>query len=77
MVYVAGSPKQKKCSITLNSFSIFSMLLPHVKAKYLTKKTQAGSVEAIRLLDELLVQLVVSISQSSYVISVPVGFDCI
>ncbi|GAA6072311.1 DNA polymerase delta subunit 2, partial [Tachysurus ichikawai] len=28
------------------------------KAKYLTKKTQAGSVEAIRLLDELLVQLV-------------------
>ncbi|XP_030642330.1 DNA polymerase delta subunit 2 [Chanos chanos] len=31
------------------------------KAKYLTKKTQAGSVEAIRLLDELLVQLVASI----------------
>ncbi|KAI5624051.1 DNA polymerase delta subunit 2 [Silurus asotus] len=32
------------------------------KAKYLTKKTQAGSVEAIRLLDELLVQLVASVS---------------
>ncbi|XP_063051403.1 DNA polymerase delta subunit 2 [Engraulis encrasicolus] len=33
----------------------------NTKAKYLTKKTQAGSVEAIRLLDELLVQLVASI----------------
>lgn len=32
-----------------------------MKAKYLTKKTQAGSVEAIRLLDELLMQLVVSV----------------
>ncbi|TRY62231.1 hypothetical protein DNTS_024370 [Danionella cerebrum] len=32
-----------------------------VKAKYLTKKTQAGSVEAIRLLDELLKQLVASV----------------
>ncbi|XP_077417452.1 DNA polymerase delta subunit 2 [Vanacampus margaritifer] len=31
------------------------------KAKYLTKKTQAGSVEAIRLLDELLHQLVASV----------------
>ncbi|XP_077570813.1 DNA polymerase delta subunit 2 [Stigmatopora nigra] len=31
------------------------------KAKYLTKKTQAGSVEAIRLLDELLLQLVSSV----------------
>uniref|UniRef100_A0AAY4DHS1 DNA polymerase delta subunit 2 n=1 Tax=Denticeps clupeoides TaxID=299321 RepID=A0AAY4DHS1_9TELE len=31
------------------------------KAKYLTKKTQAGSVEAVRLLDELLVQLVASV----------------
>ncbi|KAM4745308.1 DNA polymerase delta subunit 2 [Anableps anableps] len=31
------------------------------KAKYLTKKTQAGSVEAIRLLDELLLQLVASV----------------
>ncbi|KPP63647.1 Pold2 protein-like [Scleropages formosus] len=31
------------------------------KAKYLTKKTQAGSVEAIRMLDELLVQLVASV----------------
>uniref|UniRef100_A0A672L9A5 DNA polymerase delta subunit 2 n=1 Tax=Sinocyclocheilus grahami TaxID=75366 RepID=A0A672L9A5_SINGR len=31
------------------------------KAKYLTKKTPAGSVEAIRLLDELLMQLVVSV----------------
>ncbi|XP_057687098.1 DNA polymerase delta subunit 2 [Corythoichthys intestinalis] len=31
------------------------------KAKYLTKKTQAGSVEAIRLLDELLLQLVTSV----------------
>lgn len=30
-----------------------------IQAKYLTKKTQAGSVEAIRLLDELLLQLVV------------------
>uniref|UniRef100_A0A3Q4BK08 DNA polymerase delta subunit 2 n=1 Tax=Mola mola TaxID=94237 RepID=A0A3Q4BK08_MOLML len=29
--------------------------------KYLTKKTQAGSVEAIRLLDELLLQLVTSV----------------
>ncbi|XP_029017482.1 DNA polymerase delta subunit 2 [Betta splendens] len=32
------------------------------KAKYLTKKTQAGSVDAIRLLDELLLQLVASVS---------------
>ncbi|KAM9858342.1 DNA polymerase delta subunit 2 isoform 1-T2 [Aulostomus maculatus] len=31
------------------------------KAKYLTKKTQAGSVDAMRLLDELLLQLVVSV----------------
>lgn len=31
------------------------------KPKYLTKKTQAGSVEAIRLLDELLLQLVASL----------------
>ncbi|XP_029366812.1 DNA polymerase delta subunit 2 [Echeneis naucrates] len=31
------------------------------KAKYLTKKTQAGSVEAIRLLDEMLLQLVASV----------------
>uniref|UniRef100_A0A1A7Z0K6 DNA polymerase delta subunit 2 n=1 Tax=Iconisemion striatum TaxID=60296 RepID=A0A1A7Z0K6_9TELE len=31
------------------------------KAKYLTKKTQAGSVEAIRLLDEILLQLVASV----------------
>ncbi|KAM6930748.1 DNA polymerase delta subunit 2 [Xenentodon cancila] len=31
------------------------------KAKYLTKKTQAGSVEAICLLDELLLQLVASV----------------
>ncbi|XP_006625387.1 DNA polymerase delta subunit 2 [Lepisosteus oculatus] len=31
------------------------------KAKYLTKKTQAGSVEAIRMLDEVLVQLVASV----------------
>ncbi|XP_051924078.1 DNA polymerase delta subunit 2 [Hippocampus zosterae] len=31
------------------------------KAKYLTKKIQAGSVEAIRLLDELLFQLVTSV----------------
>ncbi|KAF3696014.1 DNA polymerase delta subunit 2 DNA polymerase delta subunit p50 [Channa argus] len=31
------------------------------KAKYLTKKTQAGSVDAIRLLDELLLQLVISV----------------
>ncbi|XP_051525884.1 DNA polymerase delta subunit 2-like [Myxocyprinus asiaticus] len=32
------------------------------QAKYLTKKTQARSVEAIRLLDELLVQLVASVT---------------
>lgn len=31
------------------------------KPKYLTKKTQAGSVEAVRLLDELLCQLVASV----------------
>lgn len=31
------------------------------KAKYLTKKTQASSVEAMRLLDEMLLQLVVSV----------------
>lgn len=31
------------------------------KPKYLTKKTQAGSVEAVRLLDELLLQLVTSL----------------
>lgn len=32
------------------------------KAKYLTKKTQAGSVDAMRLLDDLLLQLVSSVS---------------
>ncbi|XP_003977449.2 DNA polymerase delta subunit 2 [Takifugu rubripes] len=32
-----------------------------LKPKYLTKKTQAGSVEAVRLLDELLLQLVASV----------------
>ncbi|XP_069034130.1 DNA polymerase delta subunit 2 [Embiotoca jacksoni] len=32
------------------------------KAKYLTKKTQAGSVDAMRLLDELLLQLVASVA---------------
>ncbi|XP_072341844.1 DNA polymerase delta subunit 2 [Scyliorhinus torazame] len=32
-----------------------------VKAKYLTKKTQAASVEAIRMLDEILVQLSASV----------------
>ncbi|XP_028270581.1 DNA polymerase delta subunit 2 [Parambassis ranga] len=32
-----------------------------IKAKYLTKKTQAGSVDAIRVLDELLLQLVASL----------------
>lgn len=42
----------KMSSIFLPPFSF--------KAKYLTKKSQAGSVEAIRLLDELLLQLVVS-----------------
>lgn len=31
------------------------------KAKYLTKKTQAGSVDAIRMLDELLLQLAASV----------------
>ncbi|KAK6468454.1 DNA polymerase delta subunit 2-like [Huso huso] len=31
------------------------------QAKYLTKKTQAGSVEAIRMLDEILVQLAASV----------------
>ncbi|CAK6950295.1 DNA polymerase delta subunit 2 [Scomber scombrus] len=31
------------------------------KAKYLTKKTQAGTVDAMRLLDELLLQLVASV----------------
>ena len=31
--------------------------------KYLTKKTQAGSVEGMRLLDELLRQLVVSLKE--------------
>jgi len=37
------------------------------QAKYLTKKTQAGSVEAIRLLDELLLQLVVSLRSPPYI----------
>lgn len=37
-----------------------------VQAKYLTKKTQAGSVDAIRLLDDLLLQLVVSIHAFPY-----------
>uniref|UniRef100_A0AAV2MRY9 DNA polymerase delta subunit 2 n=1 Tax=Knipowitschia caucasica TaxID=637954 RepID=A0AAV2MRY9_KNICA len=32
------------------------------KAKYLTKKTQAGSVDAMRLLDDLLLQLVSSVA---------------
>lgn len=31
------------------------------QAKYLTKKAQAGSVDAIHVLDELLLQLVVSL----------------
>ncbi|XP_039624544.1 DNA polymerase delta subunit 2 [Polypterus senegalus] len=34
------------------------------KAKYLTKKTQAGSVEAVRMLDEILVQLAASVPVS-------------
>lgn len=40
-----------------NQISLFILF----QAKYLTKKTQAGSVEAIRVLDELLLQLVVSL----------------
>lgn len=53
--------KRNKC--VLAHLKIFKYLFYHlcVKPKYLTKKTQAGSVEAIRLLDELLLQLVVSL----------------
>lgn len=36
------------------------MIAIFFQAKYQTKKTQAGSVEAVRQLDELLLQLVVS-----------------
>lgn len=43
-----------------SSILVFPFLF--LKPKYLTKKTQAGSVEAIRLLDELLLQLVVSLA---------------
>lgn len=33
---------------------------PLTQAKYLTKKTQAASVEAVKMLDEILLQLCVS-----------------
>lgn len=46
----------------LNTYPILCFLFLFLKPKYLTKKTQAGSVEAIRLLDELLLQLVVSLA---------------
>lgn len=50
--------KHKNKYFTLSLFFVF---LFFSQAKYLTKKTQAGSVDAIRLLDELLLQLVVSL----------------
>lgn len=39
------------CSLTVS---------PLTQAKYLTKKTQAASVEAVKMLDEILLQLCVS-----------------
>lgn len=42
------------------------------QAKYLTKKTQAASVEAVKMLDEILLQLCVS-AQGWLVNRVPLG----
>ena len=38
----------------------------YFQAKYLTKKTTAGSVEAVKSLDDILVQLAVSLFHSSW-----------
>lgn len=38
----------------------FPHCLPLTQAKYLTKKSQAASVEAVKMLDEILLQLCVS-----------------
>ncbi|KAG7270632.1 hypothetical protein CRUP_010927 [Coryphaenoides rupestris] len=53
---VAGADGQQVLLVTVPEFATTQMAC---LAKYLTKKTQAGSVEAIRLLDELLLQLAV------------------
>ena len=46
-----GSEGARGCSLTVSLLS---------QAKYLTKKTQAASVEAVKMLDEILLQLCVS-----------------
>lgn len=38
---------------------------PPTQAKYLTKKTQAASVEAVKMLDEILLQLCVSVQSGT------------
>lgn len=45
------SERARGCSVILS---------PLTQAKYLTKKTQAASVEAVKMLDEILLQLCVS-----------------
>lgn len=45
------SERARGCSLTVS---------PLTQAKYLTKKTQAASVEAVKMLDEILLQLCVS-----------------
>ncbi|XP_017272726.1 DNA polymerase delta subunit 2 [Kryptolebias marmoratus] len=64
-----GDTGEQSGAATISRVLLAGNLLSHstqdkdasTKAKYLTKKTQAGSVEAIRLLDELLLQLVASV----------------
>lgn len=46
-----GSEVAQGCSLTVSTLT---------QAKYLTKKTQAASVEAVKMLDEILLQLCVS-----------------
>lgn len=64
-----GSLGEQSGAATISRVLLAGNLLSHstqdkdasTKAKYLTKKSRAGSVDAIRLLDELLLQLVASV----------------
>lgn len=64
-----GDQGEQSGAATISRVLLAGNLLSHntqdkdaaTKPKYLTKKTQAGSVEAMRLLDELLLQLVASV----------------
>ncbi|KAK7933868.1 hypothetical protein WMY93_004764 [Mugilogobius chulae] len=66
---LVGRPGEQSGASTISRVLLAGNLLSHhiqdkdasTKAKYLTKKTQAGSVDAMRLLDDLLLQLVSSV----------------